>query len=310
MTDDSQGYRLVTRSDFDGLACAVLLKCIDMVDDIKFVHPKDMQDGKIDITEKDISTNLPYVEGVHLAFDHHHSETLRNKKMDNHIIDPKAPSAARVVFDYYGPEQFPDRLDDMMEAVDRADSAQFNQEQVLKPQGWDLLNFIMDARTGLGRFREFRISNYQLMMDLIDACRDHDISEILEIGDVKERTDLYHEHRDKFKDQLDRCAQVHGKVVVLDLRNEETIYAGNRFMIYAVYPECTVSIHVLWGLKKQNTVFAMGKSIFDRSAKVNIGELALAHGGGGHSAAGTCQVDNAIAETVLPELIEKINNAG
>lgn len=310
MTDDSQGYRLVTRSDFDGLACAVLLKCIDMVDDIKFVHPKDMQDGKIEITEKDISTNLPYVEGVHLAFDHHHSETLRNKKMDNHIIDPKAPSAARVVFDYYGPERFPDRLNDMMEAVDRADSAQFNQEQVLKPQGWDLLNFIMDARTGLGRFREFRISNYQLMMDLIDACRDHDISEILEIGDVKERTDLYHEHRDKFKDQLDRCAQVHGKVVVLDLRNEETIYAGNRFMIYAVYPECTVSIHVLWGLKKQNTVFAMGKSIFDRSAKVNIGELALAHGGGGHSAAGTCQVDNAIAETVLPELIEKINNAG
>lgn len=309
MTGNSLGYRLVTRSDFDGLACAVLLKTINMVDDIKFVHPKDMQDGKVEITDKDISTNLPYVEGVHLAFDHHHSETIRNKRKPNHIINPRAPSAARVVYDYFGPGRFPDRLKEMMDAVDRADAAQFTEHQVLEPQGWDLLNFIMDARTGLGRFREFKISNYQLMMSLIDACRDNNINEILELDDVKERATLYHNHQHEFKEQLERCGQVHGNVVVLDLRHEETIYAGNRFMIYAIYPDCNVSIHALWGLKKQNTVFAMGKSIFDRSAKVNIGELALAYGGGGHPAAGTCQINNDEADAVLSQLIEKINNA-
>lgn len=306
MSNASHGYRLVTRSDFDGLACAVLLKSIHMVDDIKFVHPKDMQDGKVDITGRDISTNLPYVEGVHLAFDHHHSETVRNKRKANHIINPRAPSAARVVYDYFGPGRFPARMKEMMEAVDRADAARFSKHQVLEPQGWDLLNFIMDARTGLGRFREFKISNYQLMMSLIDACRDHTINEILELDDVKERAALYHEHQEKFQEQLKRCSRLHGSLVVLDLREEEVIYAGNRFMIYALYPEANISIHVLWGLKKQNTVFAMGKSIFDRSAKINIGELALTYGGGGHDAAGTCQVENDQAETVLSELIEKI----
>lgn len=214
-----------------------------------------------------------------------------------------------MVFDHYGADKFPERFNDMMDAVDRGDSAQFSKDQVLEPQGWDLLNFIMDARTGLGRFREFKISNYQLMMNLIEACKTQSIADILELEDVKERTTLYHSHNEKFQEQLKRCSTVHGKVVVLDLRNEEVIYSGNRFMIYALFPQCTVSIHAIWGLKKQNTVFAMGKSIFDRSAKVNIGELALANGGGGHSAAGTCQVDNERAEEVLAELIKKINEA-
>ena len=165
----SDKFRLITRSDFDGLVCAVLLKELDMIDDIKFVHPKDMQDGTILVSERDISTNLPYVPGIHLAFDHHLSETLRMEdKPDNHIINPDAPSAARVVYEYYGgKEGFPNVADDMMEAVDKGDAAQFNKDEVLDPQGWDLMNFLMDARTGLGRFREFRVSNYQLMMNLI-----------------------------------------------------------------------------------------------------------------------------------------------
>src|SRR4051794_35128175 len=149
-------YRLVTRSDFDGLVCAVLLKKLDMIDDIKFVHPKDMQDGRVPVTDRDITTNLPYVEGVHLAFDHHSSETLRVGKRDNHIIDAEAPSAARVVYRHYGgKERFDGIPDDMMVAVDKADSAQFSREEILAPTGWVLLNYLMDARTGLGRFREF-----------------------------------------------------------------------------------------------------------------------------------------------------------
>ncbi|MBD2484843.1 exopolyphosphatase [Planktothrix sp. FACHB-1365] len=308
----TEKYRLVTRSDFDGLVCAVLLKDLDIIDEIKFVHPKDMQDGKIEITNQDITTNLPYVEGVHLAFDHHLSETLRNPSVNNnYIIDPKAPSAARVLYNYYGGKaKFPNISEQMMEAVDKGDSAQFNQEEVLNPEGWVLLNFLMDARTGLGRFRDFRISNYQLMMELIDYCKNHPISDILQLPDVKERIEIYFEHEENFKDQIKRCSTVHQNLVVLDLRSEEVIYAGNRFMIYALFPECNISIHVLWGLKKQNTVFAVGKSIFNKTSQTNIGELMLKYAGGGHENAGTCQVENEQASQILQELITQINQDG
>jgi nanoRNase/pAp phosphatase (c-di-AMP/oligoRNAs hydrolase) len=271
-----------------------------------------MQDGTVDITENDITTNLPYVAAAHMVFDHHLSETIRNQAgLTNHIIDPDAPSAARVVWKHFGGhESFPQDWDEMMEAVDKGDSAQYNKEEVLNPKDWELLNFLMDARTGLGRFREFRISNYNLMMDLIDYCRNHTIQQIFQLPDVKERVDLYFEHEAKFKEQIKRCATVHGNLVVLDLREEETIFAGNRFVIYALYPECNISIHVLWGLQKQNTVFATGKSIFDRSSKTNVGELMLEFNGGGHHAAGTCQVANDKAEDTLQTLITRINADG
>ncbi len=306
---DTKKYRLVTRSDFDGLVCAVLLKELDIIDEIKFVHPKDMQDGKIAITNNDITTNLPYVEGAHLVFDHHFSETLRHEKIKkNHIIDPYAASAARVLYKYYGGQpKFPQISEAMMEAVDKSDSAQFSQEEVLHPAEWVLLNFIMDARTGLGRFKEFTVSNYQLMMQLIDYCKNHKIEQILELPDVKERVDLYFEQEEKFKEQVQRCAKVYNDLVVLDLRNEEIIYAGNRFVIYALFPECSISIHTLWGLKQQNTVFAVGKSIFNKNSKVNIGHLMLRYGGGGHMNAGTCQIENDRASKILNELIAQID---
>lgn len=301
-------YRLVTRSDFDGLVCAMILKELGLIDDIKFVHPKDMQDGKIEITGRDITTNLPYVEGVHLAFDHHLSETLRVGKRDNHIIHPDAPSAARVVYDYYGgAAKLPRISDEMMEAVDKGDSANFSIGEVLAPTGWNLMNFIMDARTGLGRFRDFRISNYQLMMELIDYCVDHTIEEVLALPDVRERTDLYFDHEPKFTKQVQDCATVRGKVLVLDLRNEETIYAGNRFMVYALFPNVTVSIHAMRGFQNQNVVYAVGKSIFDKSSPSNIGKLMLEYGGGGHQAAGTCQIDHDMAAEVLDALVDKLN---
>lgn len=308
----SEKYRLVTRSDFDGLVCAALLKHLDLIDDIQFVHPKDMQDGKIEIGPQDITTNLPYVPGCYLAFDHHLSETLRNEsRAENHIIDAEAPSAARVVWQYYGGHTaFPERWDDMMEAVDKGDAAQFNEDEVLNPEGWVLLNFIMDARTGLGRFRDFRISNYQLMMQLIDYCRNHSIDDILKLPDVKERTDLYFEHDSKARQQIQKCAKVYDNLVVLDLRNEETIYATNRFTLYALYPKTNISIHVLWGLKQQNTVFAVGKSILNRSSNTNVGELCLDYGGGGHLNAGTCQVENDQAAAALQAIIQRINADG
>jgi nanoRNase/pAp phosphatase (c-di-AMP/oligoRNAs hydrolase) len=302
-------YRLLTRSDFDGLVCAVLLKELGVLDDIKFVHPKDVQDGEIEVTDRDILTNLPYVPECHACFDHHSSEEIRTAGVDakNHVLDPKADSAAAVVYRHFGgAERFPKVSAEMLEAVDRADSARFAREEVLDPSGWPLLSFLMDARTGLGRFREFAISNYELMMQLIDYCRDHTIDDILALPDVKERVDLYREHQEPMQEQLARCSTVHDNLVVVDLRDEETIYAGNRFVIYAMHPECNVSMHVIWGLRKQNTVFAMGKSIFNRSCPVNLGDLALDHGGGGHSAAATCQIDNDEAKRVRGLLISRL----
>lgn len=302
-------YRLVTRSDFDGLVCAVLLKELDILSDILFVHPKDMQDGKIPMTDNDISTNLPYVPGCFLAFDHHHSETLRrgDSQPDNHIIDAAAPSAARVVYDYYGGKaRFPTVSEDLMAAVDKSDAARFSLDEILHPDGWVLLNYLMDARTGLGRFRDFRISNYQLMMALIDACRTLSIEQILELPDVRERVELFRQHEAAAKQQILRCSTQHGPLVVLDLRHEDCIHPCNRFLIYALFPQSSISIHVLWGLKQQNTVFAIGKSIVNRESPVNIGELALRYGGGGHQNAGTCQVANDQASQIRQELIEQI----
>ena len=302
-------YRLVTRSDFDGLVCAVLLRVLDMIDEITFVHPKDVQDGVVDITERDILTNLPFAPGAHMVFDHHHSETLRNKgDRSNHVIDPDAPSAARVIYDYFGgAERFPEISDELMRAVDQADSADYALHDILDPQGWTLLNFLMDSRTGLGRFREFRISNYQLMMLLIDACLQlQTVDEILELPDVHERAELYRDCSAMFVEQLHRVSHVDGDVVVVDLREEETIHAGNRFMVYALYPEARVSIHIIWGRQKLNTVFACGKSILDRTSPVDIGEVMLRYGGGGHQAAGTCQIPHEDSERVLQEIIQAL----
>ena len=303
--------RLVTRSDFDGLACAMMLKEMGLIEEIKFVHPKDVQDGKVELTQNDITTNLPYDPRVGLAFDHHESEMDRLKAQETGgklIIDPKARSAARVVYDYYGGKKTFNRVsEELMAAVDKGDSADFSVDEILNPSGWVLLHYLMDPRTGLGRFRDFRISNYDLMMQLIDFCMDHSIEEILALPDVKERVDLYFEQADMFKAQLMRIARVEGKVVVLDLRNEEIIHAGNRFMIYALYPDTQISVHVAWGFRKQNTAVMIGKSIVNKGSKVDIGDLCLKYGGGGHQNAGTCQLENDMVDQQLPDIIAALN---
>jgi nanoRNase/pAp phosphatase (c-di-AMP/oligoRNAs hydrolase) len=309
MADTNGHYRLVTRSDFDGLVCAALLKDMDLLDDIKFVHPKDVQDGLVELGARDITTNLPYVPGVHLSFDHHASETVRvGDGNGNHVIDPQARSAARVVYEHFGgAERFPGISLEMMDAVDKADSADFSEDEILHPKGWILMSFLMDPRTGLGRFRDFRISNYQLMMQLIEECMRLDVNGILATPDVAERVELYNEHSANAVRQIGRLAEVHDDLVVLDLRDEEVIHPTNRFMVYALHPECNISMHVLWGLKQQNTVFAVGKSIIDRSSRVNVGELMLEYGGGGHEAAGTCQIENDHAHEVQDDLIVRLN---
>ena len=310
MTDKK--YRLITRADFDGVVSGGLLTELDMIDDVLFAEPKDMQDGKIDVTANDITTNLPYVEGVHLCFDHHLSETIRVGDKSNLIIDPNQPSAAHVVYEHFGGlDTFPDVPEDLMAAVDQADSADYTEEDIFAPGPWTLLNFVLDPRTGLSRFAEFAIPNDQLMKDMMLYCRHHPVEEILKIPDVEERVHVYEFNEEFFELQIRRCAAVHTKLVIVDLRNEETIYPGNRFTVYAAFPACNISIQVLpFADDPSLTVLATGKSILDRTSKTNIGSLMLEYGGGGHDAAGTCRVPNADVDRVLGELTQRINADG
>ncbi len=302
--------RLVTRSDFDGLICAVLLKQVEAIDSIQFVHPKDLQDGAFAVTPSDILTNVPFVPGCGLWFDHHATEIERIVGKTAFRGDCRlAPSAARVVYDYYGgAAQFPG-IETMMAEVDKADSAQFTSDDILHPQGWVLLSFLMDARTGLGRFRDYRISNYQLMYDLIDACLCMSIDEVLLLPDVQERVVRYGEQDVLFRAMLAEHTWTEGNVLVTDLRGVDPIYSGNRFLVYALHPAQNVSIWVVNGFQGKNCVFACGHSIINRTAQADIGPLMRAHGGGGHTAAGTCQVSHDEADATLQRLVAAMQDA-
>ena len=305
--------RLLTRSDFDGLGCAALLKEVGVIDNIKFVHPKDVQDGKVEAKSDDILANVPYVPGCGLWFDHHSSEDERKAYGDfKGASDPSAPSAARVIFDYYGgDEKFANpHLAELVEAIDKADSAGFTPEQILAPEGWTLLSFIMDPRTGLERYKDYRIANYQLITDMIDYCREMTVDEILQTDDVQERVKRYFEQDEQFRQMIGANTTIRGNVIVLDLRKQEEIFTGNRFVLYSLYPEQNVSIRVIWGFRRQNVVLACGHSIINRTSNTDIGSLMLKHGGGGHRRVGTCQVPIEQADHVLEEIVQQMNADG
>jgi nanoRNase/pAp phosphatase (c-di-AMP/oligoRNAs hydrolase) len=297
--------RLVTRSDFDGLICAVLLKLAGKIDNIQFVHPKDLQDGKFAVTSDDVLTNVPFVPGCGLWFDHHATEIDRVVGKIPFKGDCRlAPSAARVVYDYFGgPKWFPG-FEEMMDAVDKADSAQFTRDEILNPTGWNLLSFVTDSRTGLGRFRDYRISNYQLMFDLIDMCQRMKIDQILESQDVAERVKRYFEHDVLFRKMIVDRSKTVGQVVISDLRDVDPIYCGNRFLVYAMHPQQNCSIWIVNGRDNRNVSFACGHSIVNRSCKADIGSIVRKFGGGGHRVAGTCQVSHEEVESTLATLID------
>lgn len=300
--------RLVTRSDFDGLICGMLLKEAGIIDEWTFVHPKDLQDGLFSPTENDVLANVPFVKGCGMWFDHHTSENDRlgwdqSVKGESRL----APSAARIIYDYYGgKERFP-LYDDMIAAVDKVDSGQLTREEILNPTGWVLLGFISDPRTGLGRFRNFRISNYQLMEELINHFRNYSIEEILSLPDIQERVDLYNDQTEHFKIMILKHTKVIDNVIITDLRDVDTIYTGNRFYIYSLFPDQNVSLWIVDGKQKQNVSIACGYSILNRSCNVDIGSLMLKHGGGGHKMVGTCQVPYDSADSVIDELIRALS---
>ncbi len=302
--------RLVTRSDFDGLGCAAILKEKGIIEDIKFVHPKDIQDGKVEVSDEDILANIPFVPGCGIWFDHHSSELERKAFGDfEGKSDPSAPSAARVIYEYYGGyDQFNnDHLDALVVAVDKADSAQFTKEEILKPEGWVLLSFIMDPRTGLGRYKDYRISNYALMMDMIDYCRQKTDKEILSLPDIRERTVRYFEQDKLFRDMLLNSSKMDGRIVITDLRDQAEIYTGNRFLLYSLFPDANISMQVMWGFQRQNIVITCGYSIINRTATADVGSLMLRYGGGGHRRVGTCQVPVDQADDAIKKIAKELN---
>jgi len=299
--------RLITRSDFDGLACGALLKEAGIIDHWKFVHPKDLQDGLVEVTEEDCLANVPYVEGCGLWFDHHSSEHERLELQGKYKGESRiTPSCARIIYEYYGGrDRFP-QFDEMMEAVDKVDSGQLTIDDIQNPVSWVLIGFLMDPRTGLGRWRQFTISNYQLMEKLIDACRTMSTEEILNLSDIRERIDVYNEQTEKFKEMVSAYSYTKGNVLVTDLRNVDPIYSCNRFMVYSMYPEQNISAWIVSGKGGQGCSAAVGYSILNRTSNVDVGSLMLKYQGGGHKNVGTCQFSDETMEAELPKMLEDL----
>lgn len=301
--------RLVTRSDFDGLVCGALLKEAGVIDHWKFAHPKDLQDGLVEINSDDCLANVPYVEGCGLWFDHHSSEWERKQLEGKYKGESRmTPSCARIIYDYYGGRERFSHFDEMMEAVDKVDSGNLTIEEVQNPEGWILIGFLMDPRTGLGRWREFTISNYQLMEKLIDACRTMSTQEILDLPDMQERIQVYFEQTEKFRDMVSAHTRVEKDVIITDLRGVQPIYTGNRFMIYSMYPDQNISAWIVDGKGGMGCSVAVGYSILNRTSNINVGSLMLKYGGGGHKAVGTCQFGDDAIEEQLPKLLHDLVN--
>ena len=299
--------RLVTRSDFDGLACGALLLAAGVIDNWVYAHPKDLQDGKVEITENDCLANVPYVEGCGLWFDHHSSEFERNQLEGKYKGESRiTPSCARIIYEYYGGKETFPNFDDMMVAVDKVDSGNLTVDEVMNPEGWILVGFLMDPRTGLGRWRQFTVSNYQLMEKLMVACKDKSTDEILNMPDVKERIEVYNEQTEKFKEMVKAHTRTVGNVIISDLRNVDPIYTGNRFLIYSMYPEQNISAWIVNGKGGLGCSAAVGYSIINKTCKVDVGHLMLKYNGGGHEKVGTCQFSDDNMGTDLPKMLDEL----
>lgn len=304
--------RLVTRSDFDGSVCTAILEDLGLVDEILYVHPKDMQDNKIEVNENDILANVPFVEGCGLWFDHHSSERAR-LQLDGKFkgVSKNSPSAAQVVYDYY--KQFKDyaarlkKFEPLLQIVGKADSAQFTKEDILQPKGWIMLAFIADPRTGLGYRHDFTVSNFELMKKLPRLLRTKSIEEILHLPDFQERVKLYNEENAKYEKLIKKSAVIKGNAIVIDLRDCGAIPAGNRFLEYVLYPEQNISLRIVDGKRKQFAMISVGHSIINRTSTIDVGTLTLRYGGGGHKRVGTCQVAYQDVDQVVGQMLDLIN---
>lgn len=286
-----QKYKLLTKSDFDGLTLAALLKKHGKIQSVSFVHPQDVENGSVSINEKCILANLPSSD-----------KAYRN-------LNYTALSLSRAVYEEMGNEEIykhPTIVKELLNAVDKAHKANYTREEVLNPAGYDMINFITDARTNLGKVRAFRISNYALMINMVDELLDKSADEILRLPDVEERVEYYEESKKDYVEMLDNNSDLEDGILKIDLRNETHLVPANRFVMFAHNPDCKVAAQVLWGLNNQNTVIALGKNIFNKPAELDLGQILRKYGGYGHANSGSIQVDNFKADKMFQALLSEV----
>ncbi len=289
--------RIVTRGDFDGLVSSVLLTEVETIGEIRFVHPKDAQDGRVEADLEDIVVNLPYINGCGLWFDHHVSEEGKLPAQRFKGRFEIAPSCARVIVNHYASKG--DKLakyEEMVQACDKLDSAQLGLKDVTEPEGWVLLGLTLDPRSGLGP--EFR----KYFRWLVEYIKELPLTKVLAHSEVKKRTDRVLTEQEDFRRLLEKCCRVEDNVIITDFRGLHEKPVGNRFLVYTMFPQANVELRLFNGYNGA-VVAAVGHSIFNRTCQVNAGELCAKYGGGGHKGAGTTQLPAAEAEAKLNEIL-------
>jgi oligoribonuclease NrnB/cAMP/cGMP phosphodiesterase (DHH superfamily) len=305
--------RLLTRDDFDGLVCAALLTEKGIVDEFKFVHPRDVQNNSVAVTANDVLANVPYAKGCGLWFDHHSSEEERLEFNDLKFEGDSrgAPSAAQVIWEYYGGiKTFGKHFLPLLDAVNKYDSADLTLDEILLAEDWIMIAFIIDPRTGLSEATDFKITNEQFVRNMIQYCRTMTVEEILKIPDVQERAQRYNEQQILFKDMLRRCTTFDRNVVLTNLLNEDTVYCGNRFIVFASHPDQNIEIRLGWDKEKRNVNIQCGHSILNRTSKTNVGKLMYKYGGGGHGKVGSCRVPVDKWQETTTEILEQMKHDG
>ncbi|HVA33461.1 MAG TPA: exopolyphosphatase [Candidatus Baltobacteraceae bacterium] len=294
--------RLVTRADLDGLTSAILLQEVVPVERVEFAHPKDVQDGKFPIDQNDILANLPYDSRAALWFDHHLSQVDEGTRGGIKGKFELAPSAARVIADHYKSPRF-ERYADLLSATDKLDAAALTRDDIVNPQGWVLVGYTLDPRSGLGAFKDY----FRRLMAL---AKTKSIDEILADPEVKAHVDRLRRETEEFKRSLLETSKQNGKVVVTDVRGRKNLPSGNRFLIYDLYPDANVSVRVADGHDGTYVAIQVGRSILNRGCKTNVGALMAKFGGGGHEGAGTCQPRVEDVDRVLGEILEALERNG
>jgi hypothetical protein len=274
--------RLVTRGDLDGLTCAVLLTLNEQIDSISLIHPQDITEGRADIRPGDIIANLPYHPNCEMWFDHHLHTATANVPLGNiKGRFAEAPSAAGLVYDYYGGKETMPQLAELVRETDRLDSANLSPGDVLMPGGYIKLGFTIDGRTGLGTFEKY-------FLNLVELLRSGaTIDEVMKDPSVRRRCEMLDSESELFQAELRTCSRVDGNVVITDFRDLDHTPIGNRFLVYAIFPDINVSVRIHWGPNRSFPMLLLGHSIFNRTCKTNVGELAARYGGGGHKGAGS-----------------------
>lgn len=300
--------RLITRGDLDGLTSAVIITMKEPIGEILLIHPQEITDRRIDVRSDDILANVPYHPNAALWFDHHLLTDSNAKPPENYKGRYRvAPSAARLVYEYYL-EKTPNdpdlkRLAKLVDETDRLDAAKLTPDDVENPRDYILLGYTIDSRTGLGAFRDY-------FLKLVEWLKTMPIDKVLQQPEVKERIDRIRRDQDEFRALLQRNSFRMNNVVVTDLREMEQLPAGNRFLIYTLFPESNVSLRVHWGPQRNSVIAAVGHSIFNRTCKTSVGELMSKYGGGGHRGAGTCVLPLDTAAEAIDEILFELQANG